>query len=109
MVDVVAVPNRLEDGVGEPQHQDVLHGLLAQVMIDAIDLVFVENAMHGFVQALRRIGVAAERLFDDDPPRPVHFVGQSASAEALHRLFVELRRRGQVVDARHAVGAFQRA
>ena len=38
MVDVVAVPERLEDRVGEARHQDVLHGLLAEVVIDAVDL-----------------------------------------------------------------------
>ena len=36
-----AVPDRLEDGVGEPQGQDVLDGLLAQVVVDPIDLALV--------------------------------------------------------------------
>ena len=50
VVDVVAVPDRLEDRVGEPQHQHVLHGLLAQVMVDAIDLLFAKHAVHRLVQ-----------------------------------------------------------
>ena len=29
--------------VGEPQHEDVLHRLLAQVVVDAIDLVLGED------------------------------------------------------------------
>ncbi len=40
MVDVIAVPDRLEHAVGEAQHQDVLHRFLAEVMIDPVDLVF---------------------------------------------------------------------
>ena len=42
--DVPAVPDRLEDAVAEPEGQDVLHRLLAQVMVDAIDLALVEHA-----------------------------------------------------------------
>ena len=43
MVDVVAIPDRLEHAVGEAQHQDVLHRLLAEVMIDPVDLMFVDE------------------------------------------------------------------
>ncbi len=39
VVDVAAVPDRLEDAVGEAEDQDVLDGLFAQVVIDAVDLV----------------------------------------------------------------------
>ena len=43
VVDVVAVPDRLEDRVGEPQHQQVLHRFLAEVVVDAIDLLLAED------------------------------------------------------------------
>jgi hypothetical protein len=43
VVDVVAVPERLEDGVGEAEDQQVLHRLLAQVVVDAVDLLLVED------------------------------------------------------------------
>ena len=39
---MVAVPDRLENGVRKAQDQNVLHGLLAEVMIDPKDLVFVK-------------------------------------------------------------------
>jgi len=39
VVDMVAIPYRLEHAVGEAQHQDVLHRLLAEIMIDPIDLL----------------------------------------------------------------------
>ena len=35
VVDVVRVPDRVEQLVGEPQRQDVLHRLLAEVVVDA--------------------------------------------------------------------------
>ena len=38
VVDVAAVPDRLEDGVGEAQGQDVLDRLLPQVVVDPVDL-----------------------------------------------------------------------
>ena len=43
MVDVIAVPDRLEHAVGEAQHQDVLHRLLAEIMIDPVDLLLVDE------------------------------------------------------------------
>jgi hypothetical protein len=39
--DVVAVPDRLENRVGEPQHQDVLNRLLAEVVVDPEDLLLL--------------------------------------------------------------------
>ena len=44
VVDVVAVPDRLEHRVREPEGQQVLDGLLAQVVVDAEDLALVETA-----------------------------------------------------------------
>ena len=41
--DVVAVPDRLEERVREAEIQQVLHRLLAQVMVDAEDRALVEN------------------------------------------------------------------
>ena len=38
VVDVVAVPQRLEDAVGKAQHHDVLDRLLAEEMVHPIDL-----------------------------------------------------------------------
>ena len=46
VVDVLLVPQRLEDAVGEAQHQQVLHRLLAEVVIDAIGLALGEAPGH---------------------------------------------------------------
>jgi hypothetical protein len=50
VIDVVAVPNRLEQAVGKPQQQDVLDGFFAEVMIDAVDLVLSQDLQKSTVQ-----------------------------------------------------------
>jgi hypothetical protein len=44
VVDVVAVPHRLEQEVGEAEREDVLHRLLAEVVVDAEDLRLAEGS-----------------------------------------------------------------
>ena len=69
VVDVAAVPDRLEDAVGEPEHQEVLDGLLPEVVIDPVDLVLAEHRRQIWrLSAARRVEVVAERLLDDDAP-----------------------------------------
>ena len=40
VVDVLLVEERLEEAVGEPEHEDVLDGFLAEVVIDPEDVLF---------------------------------------------------------------------
>ena len=71
VVDVVGVPDRLEHLVGEAQRQQVLHRLLAQVVVDAEDRVGGEDVLDDGVELAGRLQVVPERLLDDDPaPRP---------------------------------------
>ncbi len=49
-VDAVPVPEGLEERVGEPEHQEVLDGLLAEVVVDPVDLFFLEIAVHESVE-----------------------------------------------------------
>jgi hypothetical protein len=67
VVDGAAVPDGLEDPVPEAQDEQVLDGLLAQVVVDAQDLVLVEVLVQGVVQGAGAAQVVAERLLDDDP------------------------------------------
>ena len=67
VIDMVAVPDRLEHAVGKTQHQDVLDGFLAEIMIDAIDLVLVDDLQQFAVQRFGRFKIGAERLFDHQP------------------------------------------
>ena len=66
IVDIVAVPDRLEHRVTETKHKNVLHGVFAEVMIDTINLVFLERARDHIVQRQGRIVIAAEWFFYDD-------------------------------------------
>ena len=50
MSNVAAIPDRLENGVGKAKHQDVLHRILSQIMIDPEDLVFFKALVKGFLQ-----------------------------------------------------------
>ena len=38
VIDILAIEQRLEDGVAEAKRQQVLHRVLAQIVVDAIDL-----------------------------------------------------------------------
>ena len=79
VADVVAVPDELEDPVGETQGQDVLHGLLTEKVVDPVNLRLVEDAVHRLVEFARRFQVQPERLLQDDarplvqPGRSQHF------------------------------------
>ena len=66
VVDVLAVPQRLEEAVGEAEDEEVLDRLLAQVVIDPEYLRLVEGLGDGVVQLLRAREVVPERLLDDD-------------------------------------------
>ena len=67
VVDVLLVEQRLEDAVGEAQHQDVLDRLLAEIVIDAVDLPLVEDRGDGVVDGPRARQIVADRLLDDQP------------------------------------------
>jgi len=64
---VVSIPDRLQEGVGEAEKQQVLHRLLAQVVVDAKDGAFLEYLVQGTVKGLCARKVAPERLFHDHP------------------------------------------
>ena len=71
VVHVVPVPYRLEDGIGEPQNQQVLHRFLAQVVVDAEYLVFLEHVVHRAVQLLGGLFILPERLLNHHAPPAV--------------------------------------
>ena len=62
MVDAVGVPERLEERVGEAGHQQVLHALLAEVVVDPEDLLLLEHRADGVVDLTGGGEVVADRL-----------------------------------------------
>ena len=82
--------------VCEAENQDVLHRLLAQVVIDAVDLLLGKDAMTASFSC--EPAGRAERLFDDNPPRAARLIGQPAGAKLHDGSFVEARGRCQIID-----------
>ena len=74
VVDVVPVPDRLEEAVGEAEGQDVLRRLLAEEVVDAEDLILVEVLVQHVVEGDRAGQVGPEGLLHDDP-RPLDQLG----------------------------------
>ena len=66
MIDVVAVPERLEDAIAKTEDQEILHGVFAEIVVDAIDLLLFKDVMDNFVEFPCGGEVTAERLFNDD-------------------------------------------
>ena len=97
MVDVVAVPQRLVHLVGEAERQEVLDGLLAEVVVDAEHVVGREDALDDRVALARGPEVGAERLLDDDPaPRVALLLGEAGQLQLLGHDREHLRRDGEV-------------
>ena len=65
VVDVALVPQRLEHRVGEPQRQDVLHRLLAQVVVDPEDVIGTHDASHEIIELSGAGAVVPEGLLND--------------------------------------------
>src|SRR5205823_11969288 len=94
----VAVPHRLEDAVGEAEDEDVLDRLLAEVVIDPIDLLLREDAGDLAVERPRALQVAAERLLDDDAGPAALHAGEAGSAEVGDDVVIEARWRRAIEE-----------
>ncbi len=101
MVDEIAVPDRLENAVGQAERQDVLDRLFPQVMVDAIDLRLAEDRLDRVVQVARARQVDAERLFDHqaDETLLVAPLIQASITELGGDGLEELWRRGEIEHA----------
>jgi hypothetical protein len=64
VVDVVSVPGGAKELVTKPQDQNVLHHLLAQVMVDTENLLFLPVGLQRLLQLARTTQILAERLLD---------------------------------------------
>ena len=95
VVDVVSVPDRLEEAVREAQGEDVLDGLLAQEVVDPKDVGLAEHPVHGRVELSCGGEIPSERLLDDDAGA----FGEAGLAEHGDDPGKGGRRDGQVIDA----------
>jgi hypothetical protein len=100
VVDVLAVPQRLEQPVGEAQHEQVLDHLLPQVVVHAEDARLVEVAMQPRVQCPGAGEICAEGLLDDDAhPASRPGTGQARGAQVVHHSPEEGRSHGEIEEA----------
>jgi hypothetical protein len=105
VVHVPVAPHRLEDGVREPDREDVLHRLLAEVVVDPEDRRRVEACLDDRVELTGRGQVVAERLLHHDPaPGPRRGVAQAGAPQVL-RSGAEGPRRDREVEGVVAAGA----
>ena len=95
VVDVIAVPDRLEQPIREPQREDVLRRLLAEEVVDPEDLGLVEDLVHLGVQLLGALEVGPERLLHDHAGA----FGQSGFAQRVDHVDGGGRRHAQVIEA----------
>ena len=94
VVDEVAVPDRLEEAVGEAERQDVLGRLLAEEVVDAEDLALVEDLVQPVVEPARALEVGAEGLLHHDP----RLLDQPGLVELAHDVERRLGRDAQVMQ-----------
>ena len=98
VVHVAVVPERLEDAVGEAQHEDVLDRLLPEVVVDAVDLPLGKDRRQLRVQPASGIEVVTEGLLHHDPGPAPFRPGEPAVSEELHDRRIGFGRGRQVED-----------
>ena len=99
---IFVVPQRLKHHVGKAQRQQVLQRFFAQIMVDAVDLVFLIECAHGGIDFLRRFQVGAQRFFQHH----AHFAAVEADVgQVLANRREEFRRGGKIHHHIISVGA----
>ena len=66
VVDIIPVPERLENTIGKTESQHILRCLFTEKMINTVNLMFFENRSINFIQFTCRFEVVTERFFNDD-------------------------------------------
>ncbi len=112
VVDVIAVPDGLKNSVGKAEDQNVLHGLFAEVVVDAEDLALVEDGVDLMVEFAGRVKIVTERFFNDDRCSAFFRLRHALRAQVLDNAGEELGRRGEIekpvaANAFLAVDSFQ--
>jgi hypothetical protein len=98
MVDEVAVPQGLDQRVGKTEDEQVLHRLLAEKVIDAVDLLLVEMLVQQAIEHLRRFEIFAKWLFDHHTVQAARLV-ESRGFEVLDHC-AEFRRLDSKIEHR---------
>ena len=94
VIDELAVPDRLEQAVGEPEGENVLRGFFAEEVVDPKDLFLVESLVDRLVEFACALQVDAERLLHDDP----RVLRQVGLVQGVHHRHHRFGRHAQVVQ-----------
>ena len=94
VIDEVAVPDRLEQSIGEAECKNVLRRFLAEEVVDAEDLVFIEDLVQPGIQRDRALEIGAERFLHDD----ARAINQARFSEQAHRRQRRIRRHAEIVE-----------
>ena len=92
-LDLIAVPERLQERVLEAEEDHVMHRPLAEVMVDAEDVLLVESPEQNPIERLRRGEVVTEGFFNDNASA----VGTVCLGQLFHDDPEQCRRDGEVV------------
>ena len=95
---MIGAQHRLDEPVREPEHEDVLHRLLAEEVVDAEDLVFAPALVQLLVERERGREIGAERLLDHQPAPAVGLVGEPGLRDGLGRVGEHAGRQREVED-----------
>src|SRR5260370_7534088 len=87
--------------------------MFGEVVIDAVDLLLVENVENNLVQSLSRSQVASERFLNDDAHPRIRRARarEPRAAEMLNDISINFRRSGEIeeADARNDVCILKRS
>ena len=95
MVDEIAIPDRLEQAIGEPEGENVLRRLLAEEVVNAEDLILAEDLVQVGVELFRALQVDPERLLHDD----ARAVDEASLGQRPDRRQCGLRRHAEIMQA----------
>ena len=99
MINVSPVPYGFKYGVGKAEHEDILNGLLGQIMIHPEYLAFLKMIMKRTVQVNGCPKVSAKGLLHNDPrPAIAIFIldGKTGPANHVSDILVKGRRHSKI-------------
>ena len=103
--DELPIPQGLEKRIGKAEKQQVLNRIFAEVVVDAKNVFFPEDAVHHPVQCLRGGKILSEGFFDYD----ARALGAILLAEPLNDGLEQAGRNGEIVlSAAWALPSFRR-
>jgi hypothetical protein len=91
VIDIMVVPSRLDHRIGEPRHENVAHGVLAEEVVDAEELALLGASKNTRVQLLRGGQIVTEGLLYRDPAKSISLVQKADRREPLDDASKEAR------------------